>query len=230
MNNKKTILSKGDITRYTSHLSTNLIRNVVFFGGGILLFIAGCVIYGIIINIREVPLSRIEAEKGILKINEANILIDRSSYKLMLYNDTVFIKSYRANFGRNITVPKCKDGDLATPVGEYKICDIDTASRYHIFLKLNYPNLNDAAEALRKDEITQTEYDKIKSAIEVGSCPDSTTGLGGHIGVQGIGRLNIVFKYLPFNYNWTDGSIAISNEDIDELYSVVKKGTKVVIR
>jgi len=230
MDNKNTILSKSDITKYTSHLSSNLIRNVVFFGGGIVIFIAGCIIYGIIINLREVPLRQIEAEKGVAKINEANILIDRSSYKLMLYNDTVFIKSYRANFGRNIGVPKCKDGDLATPVGEYKICDFDTNSRYHIFLKLNYPNLNDAAEALRKDVITQGEYDKIKFALDYNSCSDSATGLGGHIGIQGIGRLNFVFKYLPFNYNWTDGSIAISNEDIDELYSVVKKGTKVVIR
>jgi murein L,D-transpeptidase YafK len=170
------------------------------------------------------------AQKSIVKLDEANILIDRSSYRLMLYNDTVFIKSYKANFGRNINVAKCKDGDLATPVGEYKICDIDTVNRYHIFLRINYPNLNDAVEALRKGTINQGEFDKIKFAVDYDTCPDSSTGLGGHIGIQGIGRLNFVFKYLPFNYNWTDGSIAISNEDMDELYSVIKKGTRVVIK
>ncbi|MDR3626971.1 MAG: L,D-transpeptidase [Ignavibacteriaceae bacterium] len=194
------------------------------------LFIAGCVIYGVILNLREIPLSQAAAQKGIAKLDDTNILIDRSSYKLLLYNDTVFIKSYKANFGRNINIPKCKDGDLATPVGEYKICDIDTTSRYHIFLRIDYPNLNDAVEALRKGVITQSDFDKIKFAIDYGTCPDSNAFLGGHIGIQGIGRLNFVFKYLPFNYNWTDGSIAISNEDIDELYSVVKKGTKVVIK
>ena len=54
--------------------------------------------------------------------------------------------------------------------------------------------------------------------------------LGGEIGIHGIGRLNYIFKNLPFVYNWTNGSIAMSDEDIDELYSVVKLGTKVVIK
>jgi hypothetical protein len=230
MDNKNIKLSKSEITKYTSYLSTDLIRNVVFFSGGIILFITGCVIYGIILNMREIPLSQAVREKGFASLDEANILIDRLAYKLILYNDTVFIKSYKANFGRNNNVPKCKDGDLATPVGEYKICDIDTASRYHKFFKIDYPNLNDAREALRKGVINQDVFDKLKFDFDYNVSPDSSTYLGGNVGIQGIGRLNFVFKYLPLNYNWTDGSVAISNEDMDELYSVVKKGTKVVIK
>jgi hypothetical protein len=207
-----------------------LIRNVVFFSGGIVLFITGCVIYGIILNLREIPLNQAIAEKGITKLDEANLIIDRKAYKLMLYNDTVFIKSYKANFGRNVLAPKCKDGDYATPVGEYKICDIDSVNRYHKFFKLDYPNLIDAREALRKGVISQSVFDKLKFDADYDVCPDSSTYLGGNVGIQGIGRLNIIFKYLPFNYNWTDGSVAISNEDMDELYTVVKKGTKVVVK
>ena len=194
------------------------------------MFIAGCIIYGIILNLREIPLNQAAAEKGFVNLKYANILIDRSAYKLLLYNDTVLIKSYKANFGRNINVPKCKAGDLATPVGEYKICDIDTTSKYHIFLKIDYPNLIDAREALRKGVINQSVFDKLKFDYDFNLCPDSSTYLGGNVGIQGIGRLDFVFRYLPLNYNWTDGSVAISNEDIDELYSVVKKGTKVVIK
>jgi hypothetical protein len=230
MDNKNKMLSKSEISEYTSYLGTNLIRNVIFFSGGLVLFITGCVIYGIILNLREVPLSKAAGDKGFSRIDEANILIDRKSYKLMLYNDTVFIKSYKANFGRNINVPKCKDGDLATPVGEYKVCDLDTTSRYHMFFKINYPNLTDAREALRKGVINQSVYDKLKFDFDYDFSPDSSTYLGGNVGIQGIGRLNFVFKYLPFNYNWTDGSVAISNEDMDELYTVVKKGTRVVIK
>jgi murein L,D-transpeptidase YafK len=230
MDNKNKMLSKSEISEYTSYLGTNLIRNVILFSGGLVLFITGCVIYGIILNLREVPLSKAAGDKGFSRIDEANILIDRKSYKLMLYNDTVFIKSYKANFGRNINVPKCKDGDFATPVGEYKVCDIDTASRYHKFFKINYPNLVDAGEALRKGVINQSLYDKFKFDFDYELSPDSSTYLGGNVGIQGIGRLNFVFKYLPFNYNWTDGSVAISNEDMDELYTVVKKGTRVVIK
>ncbi|HQJ45413.1 MAG TPA: L,D-transpeptidase, partial [Ignavibacteriaceae bacterium] len=54
--------------------------------------------------------------------------------------------------------------------------------------------------------------------------------LGGNIGIQGIGRLNYVFKNLPFVYNWTDGSIALSNEDLDEIIKVIKPGTQIVIK
>ena len=136
MDNKNIKLSKSEIKKYTSYLSTNLIRNVVFFSGGILLFIAGCVIYGIILNMREIPLNQAAAEKGLAQLDDANILIVRRDYKLMLYDDTVFIKSYRANFGKNINAPKCREGDFATPVGEYKICNIDTASRYYKFFQI----------------------------------------------------------------------------------------------
>jgi hypothetical protein len=103
-------------------------------------------------------------------------------------------------------------------------------NKYHKFLRLNYPNLNDATEALRKGIISQKEFDKLSFQFYYDDCPDLVTALGGNIGIQGIGEYNSIFKNLPFVYNWTDGSVAVSNESIDEIYSVVKKGTKVVIK
>ncbi len=230
MNKEKSYLNKERIEKYLSYLNSNLIRNVVFFSGGIILFIIGCIAYGVILNLRDVPLSQDITDKGFTKLEDPNIIINRQSYTLNLYEDTVLIKSYRANFGRNVNIPKNKAGDLATPVGDYQICEIDTVNKYYKFFRINYPNEKDAAEALKKGLITQDEYDRIRFECTYGQCPDANTELGGNIGIQGIGRLNFVFRYLPFNYNWTDGSIAISNESIDELYSVVKKGTKVVIK
>ena len=106
----------------------------------------------------------------------------------------------------------------------------DTINKYYKFFRINYPNISDASDGLRKGEITQEEFDEIKFEYSNGKCTDANTPLGGDMGIHGIGRLDYLFKYLPFVYNWTDGSIALSNEDIDELYSVVKKGTKVVIK
>ncbi|HUX92803.1 MAG TPA: L,D-transpeptidase [Ignavibacteriaceae bacterium] len=214
----------------SSYFNTNMLRSVILFSGGIILFVAGVIVYGIIINMREVPLSVDMSQKGFTKLDDPVIVVSRSSYSLKLYNDTVLIKSYTANFGRNVSVPKSKAGDLATPVGDYKICEIDTNTKYYKFFKINYPNIYDATEALRKGVITQQEFDKIKYDYYYGICPDPNTELGGNMGIHGIGRLDFLFKYLPFVYNWTDGSIAISNENMDELYSVVKKGTKVVIK
>lgn len=208
----------------------NMIRNVVLFSGGIILFVLGVVVYGILLNIREIPLQNALEKKGLSKIADPRIIVNRHTYSLNLYDDSVLIKSYKANFGRNVNTPKSRAGDLSTPVGNYRVCRIDTDYKYYMMFKINYPNLNDAAEALRKGWISQTEYDTIKSEQKRGACPDASTKLGGNIGIHGIGDLDMIFRYLPFVYNWTDGSIAVSNEDMDELYSVVKKGTQVVIR
>ncbi len=215
---------------FSSYFNKNLIRHVILFSGGIILFVFGVIVYGIILNIREIPLKEAIKEKGFSKLADPRIIVNRHSYSLNLYQGSVLIKSYKANFGRNVNAPKIRAGDLSTPVGDYKICKIDTIYKYYMFFKLNYPNLEDAAEALRKGWISQAKYNTIKSEQSRGVCPDANTKLGGDIGIHGIGDLNEIFRYLPFVYNWTDGSIALSDEDMNELYSVVKKGTKVVIR
>ncbi len=218
------------LPNFSEHINANMIRNIVVFGGGIFLFIAGVIVYGIILHVREEPLKKAMREKGFTKLNNVVLIVERKNYSINLYEDTVLIKTYRANFGKNVNVPKTRRGDFATPVGNYIICSIDTNSVYHKFLRLNYPNLNDATEALRKGIISQEIFDKLKYEYYNGDCTSADTRLGGNIGLQGIGRLNYIFKYLPFVFNWTNGSIAVSNENIDEIYSVVKKGTKVVIK
>jgi murein L,D-transpeptidase YafK len=214
----------------SQYINEKTVRNIFYFSGGIIVFIGGVILYGVILNLRDVPLSEVMRMKGFSKLTNVVILIDRKNYSLCIYDDTVLIKSYRANFGRSINNTKIKNGDYATPVGEYKICSFDTLNKYHKFLRLNYPNLNDATEALRKGIISQKEFDKLSFQFYYDDCPDLVTALGGNIGIQGIGEYNSIFKNLPFVYNWTDGSVAVSNESIDEIYSVVKKGTKVVIK
>ncbi len=213
-----------------NYFNKTTIRNVIIFSGGIIVFLAGVVVYGVVLNLREVTLSEAMRDKGIVKIDDPVIYINRSTYTVNLYQDTIFIKSYRASFGKNVSVPKTKANDFATPVGEYKICSIDTSHVYYKFLKLNYPNLIDDSEGLRKGLITQKEFDQLSFEYYYAECPTLKTELGGNIGIHGIGRMNYIFKNLPFVFNWTDGSIAVSNEDIDEICTVVKKGTKVVIK
>jgi murein L,D-transpeptidase YafK len=216
--------------RIADYLNKGTFRTVIYMTSGIIVFLVGVIVYGIILNSLEEPLSEAMFEKGFKKLNNVNIIVDRRSYTLRLFEDTVLIKTYRASFGRNLLESKSRADDNATPVGEYKICDIDTTHIYYKFLKLNYPNVNDAAEALRKGLITQKEYDQLKFEFYYEGCIRLKTVLGYKFGIHGIGRLNYIFKNLPFVYNWTDGSIALSNENIDEIYSVIKEGTKVVIK
>jgi len=168
-------------------------------------------------------------EKELSELKNPGIRINRADYELELYEDSTLIKSYRVSFGRNVHRLKSKAGDEATPVGVYEICSIDTIYKFNKFFRLNYPNISDASDALRKGWITQEEFDQIKDNINEGKCPGFNNVLGGDIGIHGIGRLNFIIKNLPFVYNWTNGSIAMSDEDIDELYTVIKVGCKVVI-
>lgn len=218
------------MTRFFKMIDLKAIRNISFMILSILIFLVGVVVYGIILNLREVTLEEAMAFKGIKEFQKINIIIDRSSFSLSLFDDTTLVKTYKASFGRNVKEPKKTDGDGATPIGVYKICSIDTASEYHKFFKINYPNLEDAEETLRRGIISREEFEDIKFNYYYADCTPFSKILGGNIGIHGIGRLNFVFKNLPFAYNWTDGSIALSDENIDELYSVVKKGTKVVIK
>lgn len=211
-------------------IDKSTVKNILFISAAMILFMIGVILYGVILNIREVPLSEAMIEKGFPKLINPNILVDKRNYALNLYEDTVLVKSYRVSLGRNILRAEKTADDEATPVGEYKICSIDTSHRYNKFFQLNYPNLSNATEALRKGWITQKVFDQIKFEFYYEGCTKYNKVLGGNIGIQGLGRLNYIFKNLPFVYNWTNGSIAMSNEDIDELYSVIKIGTKVVIK
>lgn len=213
-----------------SFFSSSLLRNVIFTIGAIALFFSGVVVYGIVLNLRTVSLKESMLQKGFRELTDVNILIDRKTYTLGLYEDTVLVKSYRVSFGRNLADKKKLSDDGATPVGVYNICSVDNNYKYHKLLKLNYPNLDDASEALRKSIITQKQFNQLKFEFYYENCTNSETVLGGNIGIHGIGRLNSIFKNLPFVYNWTDGSIALCNEDLDEILSVTKIGTQVVIR
>src|SRR5690606_22146899 len=107
---------------------------------------------------------------------------------------------------------------------------IDSSHNYHKYLRLNYPNLDDAVEALRKGIISQREFNNLKFDFYYNECIETESVLGNNVGIHGLGRLNYIFKNLPFIYNWTDGSVAISNENIEELLTVIKRGTTVVIK
>jgi murein L,D-transpeptidase YafK len=213
-----------------NYLNKGVLRNIIYLIFAIALFFFGVLVYGIILNLRNVPLSEAMLKNGFTEIKNPKLVVDRQNYTLGLYEESVLIKNYRVSFGKSVHTPKSRAGDKATPVGVYKICKIDTVNKYHKFFQINYPNLEDATNALRKGWISQKEFNDIKFQYYYEGCTRFNNILGGNIGIHGIGELDYVFKNLPFVFNWTNGSIAMSNENIDELYSVIKIGTEVDIK
>ncbi len=206
-----------------------MLRNVIYISLSIILFFAGTLLYGIILNINELTLQESMKIKGIKKIDNPYLVVDRKNYYVELYSGNTKIKTYRAAFGKNRSSVKTAPDDFVTPVGEFKICEKIDSSEYYKKLMLNYPTLKDAAEGLKRGIISESEFHKIKSAQENNECPPFDTQLGGNISIHGLGKFNIIFKNLPFVFNWTNGSIAISNEGMDELFSVMKIGDDVKI-
>ncbi len=207
-----------------------MIKNIFYILGSFIIFFSGVLVYGIFLNSREIPLETILKKKHIRRLSDIRLIVHRKEYKLGLYSDTLLIKNYKAVFGRNSSNVKSSANDFATPRGNYSICHIDTNTKYYKFFRLNYPNEADAAEALKRKKISKKEYFEIVTALKKKKCPPSKTSLGERIGIHGIGKYDFIFKNLPFVFNWTNGSIALSNEDIDELYKFVKVGTPVIIK
>lgn len=117
-------------------------------------------------------------------------------------------------------------GDHTTPRGQFRITRFNRESRFHVFIGINYPTLAHLDEALRRDAITQEEYgNALEQGLKRGEFPQDGT-LGGYIGFHGIGNGN---PAIHRDFHWTQGCIAMTNEQIERLHSVVTVGTPVVI-
>jgi murein L,D-transpeptidase YafK len=206
-----------------------VLKNILYISASIVIFFVGLVLYGLILNSGELTLEEALKEKNLPGIENLRIIVDRSSYRLQIYSGSIFVKSYKSVFGKNSSNIKTSANDLVTPLGDYKICAIETNHKYHKFLQISYPNEKDAAEALKRGYINQDEFEAIHIAFKKNECPPIETKLGSYIGIHGIGEYDLIFRNLPFTFNWTNGSIAISNKNIDELTTIVKIGTPVKI-
>jgi len=187
------------------------------------------VAYGVVLNSNKVSLEEAMSKAGIDTLQNVHLIIDRKDYKIELYSDSVLVKEYKSVFGQNSGIIKTSRNDLITPLGYYRVCEIVDNYKYYKLIRLNFPNLKDAAEAVKNGDITQREYQMIRSAYEKDECPPPDTRLGNEIGIHGMGEYDYIFSNLPFVYNWTNGSAAISNQELDEISSVVNKGTLVII-
>ena len=117
-------------------------------------------------------------------------------------------------------------GGQQTPLGTYRISSLRETTRYHRFFGINYPSLQDALRAHRAGLITEADVAAIRLAQESGREPPFSTALGGNIGIHGLGEGD---PDVHADFNWTDGCIAVTNEQADELAAWVRVGMTVVI-
>jgi lipoprotein-anchoring transpeptidase ErfK/SrfK len=128
--------------------------------------------------------------------------------------------------GRNGVTSEKVVKDRRTPLGSYRVRRINEESRFHIFFGFDYPNLQQSQSAFRAGRISYDQLKSIRKAHYLGREPPSDTPLGGLIGTHGLGEGD---PAIHEEYNWTDGCIALTNEDVDELAGWIRLGTRVEV-
>ena len=115
-------------------------------------------------------------------------------------------------------------GDQTTPLGDFIITEIRHSERFELFMAFDYPNLDHTERAYQDKRIDAQEYRALRYDLDRGNPPPQETSLGGYLGIHGIGDGD---KEIHESINWTDGCIAINNEQLMELADWVKIGTRV---
>jgi lipoprotein-anchoring transpeptidase ErfK/SrfK len=161
------------------------------------------------------------ASQSPLKLPLVNprIVISKSKRQLLLYASGAVVRTYKIALGTNPVDDKVRQGDRATPEGDFYICVKNARSNFYLSLGLSYPNAEDAERGLRDKLITRAQRDAIVRAIQNKRRPPWDTALGGEIFIHGGGTEG----------DWTWGCVALSNPDIKELFDALPMGTSVRI-
>lgn len=132
------------------------------------------------------------------------ILVNKSERRMYLMNGATVLKAYDVGLGTEPVGTKQFEGDGKTPEGVYFIDRINPDSAYHLYLGVSYPNTRDMAYAWSQ-----------------GRDP------GGDIFIHGWGPEG--HRLAPGDRNWTAGCVAVGDDEIKEIYAMVKSGIPIVI-
>jgi murein L,D-transpeptidase YafK len=135
------------------------------------------------------------------------IVVDKSSRKMELYREGQMIASYRVSLGLVPEGHKQREGDFRTPEGSYRLTRRNAQSDFFLAVQVSYPESTDIALARRN-----------------GWSP------GGLIMVHGLPNVPKYPRERYLNTDWTDGCIALSNEDMLDFWLLTGQGTPIEIR
>ncbi len=134
------------------------------------------------------------------------VVVEKRERVLRLFSGSELLKSYRIALGADPVGTKSEEGDGKTPEGSYQIVGRNPKSKFHFSLRISYPAVKD-----------------VESARARGVSP------GGDIMIHGIrngfGWLGSLHRYR----DWTQGCIAVTDSEIDEIAELVSDGTRVEI-
>jgi len=136
-----------------------------------------------------------------------SIVVEKEKRTLTLYQTGIPVRTYRIALGGQPVGDKVKRGDGRTPEGVYRVDYKNEQSKYHLALHISYP---DAAH--------------LQQAKKLGVSP------GGDIMVHGLPPVYKSVGAAQAEVDWTEGCIAVTDAEIDEIFSAVPMGAPIQIK
>lgn len=135
------------------------------------------------------------------------VVVLKKERTLQLLNQGKVVMTYKVALGGNPVEPKARQGDHKTPEGIYVLDSRNAHSQFYKSIHISYPNTREREAARQK-----------------GVSP------GGGVFVHGLpngyGAIGAAHRLR----DWTDGCIAVTDEEMDEIWSAVSNGTPIEIK
>lgn len=135
------------------------------------------------------------------------ILVQKHAHTLTLYRGSNVLKTYRVALGRGGLGQKTRAGDNKVPEGNYRIVSRNERGAFHRALRIGYPTPL-----------------QVVAAHKLGVDP------GGDIMIHGIRNGFGWIGSLHRTVDWTRGCIAVTDEEIEELWRAIPDGTPIEIQ
>ena len=134
------------------------------------------------------------------------VIVKKSERQMTIFSDGKPIKTYHIAMGESPKLHKVKEGDERTPEGRYILDYKKPDSAFYRSIHISYPNQAD-----------------ILSANARGVNPGSL------IMIHGQNPESSLSQKERQRYNWTNGCIAVTNKEMDELWQAIDPGTPIEI-
>ncbi|GAA4465150.1 L,D-transpeptidase family protein [Nemorincola caseinilytica] len=163
--------------------------------------------------IRPIAKLNIPIKPDTLDQQQMMLVINKTRAVLDVYYRRTKVRSYKVVFGPKPQENKVMKGDRRTPEGWFLVENKHASARYNKFMQLDYPN-----------DSSRARFNMLKAK---GLIPQNAE-IGGDVGIHGVWKGGD--DMIEMGVGWTDGCIALKNKDMDELYSLVGIGVRVLVR
>lgn len=161
-----------------------------------------------------------DAEVKLPAMAAPRIVIEKAKRRLAVFDGESVVAEFGIGLGFAPDGYKAIEGDGRTPEGDFYIFTKNPESRFFLSLGISYPTREDADRGLAEGLISEEEHRAIANAIDEKRMPPQKTKLGGEIYIHGGGDKS----------DWTEGCIALKNNEMRALFDAIPVGTPVMIK